>query len=87
MESSVIIRKKIFAWILKIRANATYNIGYPGDRTTVGMQAIRFSHWLSIELNDVNYRVVNQTTAGITSVQAQTQQIATATSKHDPLIP
>lgn len=74
MDSSVIVRKKIFAWMLKVRANATYNIGYPDEKSAVGNQAIRFSHYLSIELNDVNYRVVNQTTAVVASVQTQTQQ-------------
>lgn len=83
MESSVSVRKKIFAWLLKVRANATYNIGYPDDRSVaVGQQlSIRFSHYLSIEMNDVNYRVVNQTAAVVgmvgASVQTQTQQTTT----------
>lgn len=78
MEWSGTIRKKIFAWILKVRANATYNIGYPDEKSTVVCQPMRFSHYLSIELNDVNYRVVNQTTAVVTSPQTQTQQTATS---------
>lgn len=78
MEWSGTIRKKIFAWMLKVRANATYNIGYPDDKVGVGSQPIRFSHYLSIELNDVNYRVVNQATAVVASPQTQTQQAATS---------
>lgn len=85
MESSVIVRKRIFAWMLRMRANATYNIGYPDDKVVVGNQPIRFSHYLSIELNDVNYRVVNQTTTVAASVQSQqTQQ--TPSIKNDETI-
>lgn len=82
MEWSGTIRKKIFAWMLKVRANATYNIGYPDDKVGVGSQPIRFSHYLSIELNDVNYRVVNQATAVAASPQTQAQQTATSKITH-----
>lgn len=85
MESSVTIRKRIFAWMLKMRANATYNIGYPDDKVAVGNQPIRFSHYLSIELNDVNYRVVNQTTAVVASVQSQQTQQTSSNKNEETL--
>lgn len=53
LESSVPIRNKIFGWLLRIRANATYHVGYPDD--TKGSR-VKFSHFLSIDTNESNYR-------------------------------
>lgn len=66
MDSSVIIRKRIFAWLVKMRANSTYNIGYPDDKTAV----VRFSHHLFIEMNTATSGVAG-------AVQTPTQQTAT----------
>lgn len=56
LESSVPVRHKIFNWLLKIRANATYHVGYP-EESKGGR--IRFSHFLTIDANEVNYRQPN----------------------------
>lgn len=74
MESSAIIRKKVFAWMLKLRANGTYNIGYPEEKAVASVAgsgghvvpSIRFSYYLSIEKN--------ASSGAIASAQMPTQQ-------------
>lgn len=41
-----IVRYKIFNWMLKARANASYHIGYPDPANN---DAIKFSHYLAID--------------------------------------
>ncbi|XP_017861847.1 PREDICTED: tuberin [Drosophila arizonae] len=45
-EQASSVRHEIFEWLLKIRANASYHIGYPKN----GTEALKFSHYLGIEL-------------------------------------
>lgn len=51
LDTSILVRKKLFQWLLRLRANATYHVGHLDDSNVP-----RFSHYLSIELGDVNYR-------------------------------
>ncbi|XP_017134841.1 tuberin [Drosophila miranda] len=44
-EQTSIVRLKIFTWILKARANASYHIGYPEGSN----EAVKFSHYLGID--------------------------------------
>ncbi|XP_058066096.1 tuberin [Anopheles bellator] len=41
------IRYRIFSWMLKARANASFHIGYPDPDD--GQRSVRFSHYLGIE--------------------------------------
>ncbi|EDW70416.2 tuberin [Drosophila virilis] len=44
-ERARIVRLKIFNWMLKARANASYHIGYPDSST----ETLKFSHYLGID--------------------------------------
>lgn len=57
LESSVLIRLKIFVWLLNFRANATYHVGYPDDRQNGN---IRFSHYITIETSSEQSQVTAQ---------------------------
>lgn len=57
LEASVPIRSNIFAWLLRIRANANYYVGYLDDYKS---NRIRFNHFLSIDANELNYHQVNR---------------------------
>lgn len=57
LEASVPIRSCIFDWLLRIRANANYYVGYMDDLKN---NRIRFSHFLSIDANEVNYHQANR---------------------------
>lgn len=84
LESSGLIRLKIFVWLLNLRANGTYHVGYPDDRNN---STIRFSHYLGIDPTDwgSNPPAQPQTTVQqqATSHQAHhlQQQEATQTSE------
>lgn len=52
LEGSVLIRSTIFDWLLRIRANANYYVGFMDDMKG---NRIRFSHSLSIDANELNY--------------------------------
>lgn len=57
-ENTVGIRYHIFDWMLKARANASYNLGYP--ETING--SIKFSHYLGIEHSTFTTQLSNQST-------------------------
>lgn len=57
LEGSVKVRSTIFAWLLRIRANANYSVGYLDDFKS---NRIRYSHFLSIDANEVNYHQGNR---------------------------
>lgn len=57
LEASVPIRSNIFAWLLRIRANSNYYVGYLDDYKC---NRIRFSHFLSIDANELNYHQGNR---------------------------
>lgn len=57
LEASVQIRCNIFAWLLRIRANANYYVGYLDDFKS---NRIRFSHFLSIDVNEMGYHQGNR---------------------------
>lgn len=63
LESSVLIRLKIFVWLLNFRANSTYQLGYPDDRNNGA--TIRFSHYITIETSDWNATAVAQQTVPV----------------------
>lgn len=52
LDGSVPIRSSIFEWLLRIRANANYYLGYIDD---IKGNRIRFSHFLNIDANELNY--------------------------------
>lgn len=68
LETSALIRLKIFVWLLNLRANSTYHIGYPEDRTN-GL--VKFSYYLTIEANE-------WATSSTTPQAAQQQSVVTA---------
>lgn len=74
LESSGLVRIKIFVWLLSLRANATYHLGYPGDRNN---SVVEFSRYISIEQTEWNIgqqgSSAQQTT--INSPQSQLQQM------------
>lgn len=71
LDSSVLIRKKIFTWMLKARANATYHFGYPDEKKN---GAVRFSHYLSIDVNELVNRSNQSIGITQTSQKPQPQQ-------------
>lgn len=75
LESSAAIRLKLFTWILKLRANANYHIGYPDD----SKGRVQFSHFLSIDINEINFHQQNrsQQSQSIPLVQQSTQDMET----------
>lgn len=54
LETSVVIRSSIFAWMLRLRSNANYYVGYIDDLKT---NRARFSHFISIDTNELNYHL------------------------------
>lgn len=54
LETSVVIRSSIFAWMLRLRSNANYYVGYIDDLKT---NRARFSHFISIDTNESNYHL------------------------------
>lgn len=52
LDTSVPVRNRIFTWILKLRANANYHIGYPDDSRG---GRLRFSHFLAIDTNEMTF--------------------------------
>lgn len=78
LDTSILVRKKLFQWLLRLRANATYHVGHLDDSNVP-----RFSHHLSIELSDVNYRsaqVAGSTALPPAAQQAKISQTATQTT-------
>lgn len=76
LESSVLIRKNIFSWMLKARANATYHLGYPDESKNL---MIRYSHYLSIDVGESGYR---SSQSSQPSLSQQTQVAPSATEPH-----
>lgn len=56
LEVSVPIRSSIFVWLLRIRANANYYVGYLEDSLS---NRLRFSHFLSIDA-ELSYHQANR---------------------------
>lgn len=79
LEASFQIRSNIFAWLLRIRANANYYVGYLDDFKS---NRIRFSHFLSIDANEVNYHQGNrqQQNQPATLTQQSSQETETQTT-------
>lgn len=67
--SATIIRRKIFHWMLKARANAGFYIGFP-DTSKPGSGAIRFSNYLGLDVPLVHPQQQQQQQAA--SMQAST---------------
>lgn len=61
LENSAPIRRSIFAWLLRIRANANYYVGYIDDLKS---NRLRFSHFLNIDANEINYHPVSRQQQG-----------------------
>lgn len=57
LEASTQIRICVFDWLLRIRASANYYVGYMDD---VKSNRTRFSHFLSIDANEVSYHQANR---------------------------
>lgn len=57
LETSIPIRSSIFTWLLRLRSNANYYLGYIEDLKT---NRARFSHFISIETNEINYHQSNR---------------------------
>lgn len=83
LDSSVLIRKNIFSWMLKARANATYHLGYP-DESKIPM--IRYSHYLSIDVGESGYRSNQSSQQSLSQLTQQPQQVPAPTSESHPLI-
>lgn len=81
LESSVPVRSSIFAWLLRIRANANYFVGYLDDLKSNRM---RYSHFLSIDANELNYHQGNRQQqnqpAALTQQSSQETEIQTQTT-------
>lgn len=52
LDTSVAVRNRIFTWMLRLRTDSNYRVGYPDD--TKGGR-LRFSHFLTIDTNEVTY--------------------------------
>lgn len=82
LDYSSTIRSKIFSWMLRARANATFHIGYPD---TSNINQIRFSHYLGIDQHHQHHAMsfqqtqTQQTQSTQSSAQAQPSDIPTST--------
>lgn len=84
LDYSSTIRSKIFGWMLRARANATFHIGYPD---TSSINQIRFSHYLGIDHHHQHHAMSFQHTqaqqtqsSGQSSGSAQQSDVPTSTS-------
>lgn len=68
LEGSTSIRKIIFQWILKLRANSTYHVGYLDENNV-----LRYSHYLNID----SIQTTGSTSLPSTAVQQTKSQQTT----------
>lgn len=78
LETSVPVRNRIFQWILRLRADANYRVGYPDD--TKGGR-LRFSHFLLIDVNEQTYHAPNRQSQA--QAQAQASQLTQQSSQEN----
>lgn len=66
------VRNRIFTWMLKLRTNANYHIGYPDDSKG---GRLRFSHFLAIDTNEMTFhQPLRQSQSQSNALQQQTSQ-------------
>lgn len=68
LETSVPVRNRIFTWMLKLRADANYHVGYMDDGKN---GRVRFSHFLAIDQNELPYHQSNRQSLSQSNVLIQ----------------
>lgn len=71
LDTSVPVRNRIFTWMLKLRTNANYHIGYPDD----SKGRLRFSRFLAIDANEMTFhQPLRQSQSQSNALQQQISQ-------------